>query len=224
MWETPTGWKYFGSLMDVPEYQPFICGEESFGTGSSHVREKDGLWAVLAWLSIVAYVTKERGGDGVASVESIVRDHWSRFGRRYYTRFDYEGVEKEGAVKMMDTMIKAQGEGFEALNAIIAKATGDDSLKLKDADEFSYKDPVNGAVAEHQGIRYMFEDGSRIIFRLSGTGSVGATVRMYLERTIGADGDLNLATLKAVKPLVDAALALSRIEEFTGRKEPTVIT
>jgi len=218
-------------LMDVPEYQPFICGEESFGTGSSHVREKDGLWAVLAWLSIIAYATKEQEGDGdkggakgVTSIESIIRKHWGTFGRRYYTRFDYEGVEKEGAVKMMAAMVKAQGEGLKGLNAIVAKATGDASLKLKEADEFSYTDPITGAVANHQGIRYMFEDGSRIIFRLSGTGSVGATVRMYLERTIGPKGDLNLATLLAVKPLVDAALALSGLEKFTGRKEPTVIT
>ena len=154
------------------------------------------------------------------------------------TRFDYEGVAKDGATKMMAAMLELQGKGLEAVNTVVQKSQGsaakseggeggkDESagMKVSKCDEFTYEDPVTGDVAEHQGIRFIFEDGSRIIFRLSGTGSEGATVRMYLERTVGPLEDHSLATLRAVKPLVDAALELSRLEEFTGRKEPTVIT
>lgn len=191
LFETPTGWKYFGNLMDSgvnggTNYAPFLCGEESFGTGSDHIREKDGLWAVLAWLSILAHRNKDvpDGDAGFVSVEDIVREHWAKYGRNFYQRYDYEEVDADAANKLMDRLrerIAALSSGSTA-----GGAGGDPrsvaGLNLVRADEFAYTDPTNGDVTERQGLRFYFEDGSRLIFRLSGTGSVGATIRMYLER------------------------------------------
>jgi len=176
--ETPTGWKFFGNLMDSKvlfggeDYTPFICGEESFGTGSDHVREKDGLWAVLAWLSVLAHYNKDASAP-LVSVEEIVRKHWADYGRNYYCRYDYEGVDAAAAKAMMAYMIG---------NFSSVTGTEADGYKIAVADEFEYKDPVDGSVSSNQGVRYLFSDGSRVIFRLSGTAGSGATVRLYLEK------------------------------------------
>ncbi|KAL0584753.1 hypothetical protein ABG067_005491 [Albugo candida] len=217
LFEVPTGWKFFGNLMDSKEiygkedYTPFICGEESFGTGSNHIREKDGMWAVLAWLSILA----SKQGDGpLVSVESIVREHWKTYGRNYYCRYDYENVDKTAAETMFAKMVK-----FE--NIIGQKMNG---FQVKIADEFTYSDPVDGSVSRHQGIRYIFEDGSRVIFRLSGTGVAGATIRMYIEKYESPNGNLDQDAATALAPLIDVGLTVSKLVEATGRTTPTVIT
>ena len=203
--ETPTGWKFFGNLLDAGKIT--LCGEESFGTGSDHVREKDGLWAVLFWLNILA-VRRE-------SVEAIVRDHWARYGRNYYTRYDYEAVDSAAGASIVD-----------ALRARIATLPGTTlgSLRVTAADDFSYHDPVDGSVSERQGIRVLFEDGARIVYRLSGTGTEGATLRIYIERYEKDPSRLSLDTAAALRPIVDSALALAEVERVTGRAAPTVIT
>ncbi|RLN50581.1 hypothetical protein BBJ29_009307 [Phytophthora kernoviae] len=216
--EVPTGWKFFGNLMDSnvvygkEDYTPFICGEESFGTGSNHIREKDGMWAVLAWLSILA--SKQVDGAPLVTVEDIIRDHWKKFGRNYYCRYDYENVDKAAAEGMFATMTKFNGAVGKELNG----------FKVKTADEFEYVDPVDGSVSSHQGIRYIFEDGSRVVFRLSGTGVAGATVRMYIEKYEQPTGELDQNAAAALAPLIEVGLKLSDLVKATGRKAPTVIT
>lgn len=213
--EVPTGWKFFGNLMDAGKLS--ICGEESFGTGSDHIREKDGIWAVLAWLSIIAYRNKDKKpGERLVSVSDVVKDHWATYGRNFFSRYDYEECELEGANKMV-----------EYLRDVISKSkTGDKygSYVLQFADDFTYTDPVDGSVVSKQGIRFVFTDGSRIIFRLSGTGSAGATVRVYIEQfePVASKHDMDAQT--ALKPLIDLALSLSKLKDFTGREKPTVIT
>jgi len=218
--ETPTGWKFFGNLMDsgnpkyFPDtkvYTPFICGEESFGTGADHVREKDGMWAVLAWLQVLAAKTEASGK--LVTVEEVATAHWAEFGRNYYARYDYEGVDKPKAEEMMKAMGEMSLGGTEV-----------QGMKIKMNDIFEYKDPVDGSVSKNQGIRIIFEDGSRIIFRLSGTGVAGATVRLYLEKYESPSGDLGKHQFEVVKPLAAIALEISKLKEFTGRDEPTVIT
>jgi phosphoglucomutase len=219
--EVPTGWKFFGNLMDsgtayFPDketYTPFICGEESFGTGADHVREKDGMWAVLAWLQILA--KKSEAAGKVVSVEDVAVEHWKEYGRNYYTRYDYEGVDKAKAEEMMKMMGDQSG-------ALVGKEFG--GMKMKINDIFEYNDPVDGSVSKNQGIRFIFEDGSRIIFRLSGTGVAGATVRLYLEKYEPSTGDLFQHQFDVVKPLAAIALELSNLKEYTGRDAPTVIT
>ncbi|CAJ1951980.1 unnamed protein product [Cylindrotheca closterium] len=237
VFETPTGWKYFGNLMDSKaifqgkDYTPFICGEESFGTGSDHVREKDGLWAVLAWLSILAYENSKvesssksllsilafdssnKSSNSLVTVEDIVKGHWAKYGRNYYCRWDFEGVEKAGAEKMMDKM-------RESATANTGKEIG--QYRIAKADDFSYKDPVDGTVAKKQGIRFLMEDGSRIIFRLSGTAGSGATVRMYIEQY--EKEKIDMIASEALDGLVKVALELSAIKTYIGTDEPTVIT
>jgi phosphoglucomutase len=202
-YETPTGWKFFGSLLDAGLCT--ICGEESFGTGSNHVREKDGVWAVLAWLSILAYTGK--------SVEQVVREHWRRFGRSYYQRHDFEGIDTDAAGKMIG-----------ALREKIPSLTGSNfgGSQIKTADEFSYTDPVDGSTATKQGIRLLLSDGSRVVVRLSGTGTSGATLRLYVERYINDAGvsDVN----EVLAPLLTEAKQLLQLHEFTGRDKPNVIT
>ncbi|KRT86223.1 hypothetical protein AMK59_1506, partial [Oryctes borbonicus] len=168
--ETPTGWKYFGNLMDAGRLS--LCGEESFGTGSDHIREKDGIWAVLAWLSIIEY--KKMG------IEDILKEHWKIFGRNYFTRYDYEECDTEAANKMMDHLEALLGDNAKEL---VGKSYTSESKTyvIQKADNFSYVDPIDKSVAKNQGVRILFEDGSRIVFRLSGTGSSGATVRMYID-------------------------------------------
>jgi len=205
MHETPTGWKFFGNLLDANRVT--ICGEESAGTGSNHVREKDGLWAVLLWLNIIA--ARKQG------VDQIVREHWATYGRNYYTRHDYEEVDAGIANKLVDDL-RAQ------LPALPGQVF--DDLQVAYADDFSYHDPVDGSTSAKQGIRIGFTDGSRIVVRLSGTGTVGATLRLYLERYEAADGRHDLETQLALEPLIVLAEQLSGVRARTGRPEPTVIT
>ena len=203
--ETPTGWKFFGNLLDAG--MATICGEESAGTGSDHVREKDGLWAVLLWLNILA-VRRE-------SVAAIMTDHWAKFGRNYYTRHDYEGLESDRAEQLV-------GELRASLLSLPGRTIG--SLTVAEADEFEYLDPVDGSVSRAQGLRVQFEGGARIVFRLSGTGTSGATLRVYLERYEAPDGVLNAEIAAALADLVSAADDLAGIARHTGRDAPTVIT
>ncbi|WMT89855.1 alpha-D-glucose phosphate-specific phosphoglucomutase [Pelagibacterium sp. H642] len=205
MHETPTGWKFFGNLLDAGRVT--ICGEESAGTGSDHVREKDGLWAVLLWLNILA-VRKQ-------SVDEIVRAHWATYGRNYYSRHDYEEVDADAAKALM-TDLRAK------LPQIEANGLGGREVIL--ADDFAYNDPVDGSTATGQGIRIGFADGSRIVFRLSGTGTVGATLRVYIERYEPADGTHDRDTQEALADLIALADAVAEIKSRTGRDAPTVIT
>jgi phosphoglucomutase len=204
-YETPTGWKFFGNLLDDGKIT--LCGEESFGTGSDHVREKDGLWAVLAWLNLLA-VRKQ-------SVADIVREHWAQYGRDYYSRHDYEG------------MPLAIGDGIMAhlggqLNDLMGQALAGSTVRL--ADDFSYTDPVDGSVSPHQGIRIIFENGSRIVFRLSGTGTEGATLRIYLERYEPDAAEHGHDPQDALKDLIDLAEQLGEVKKRSGMAAPTVIT
>ncbi|WMT85863.1 alpha-D-glucose phosphate-specific phosphoglucomutase [Pelagibacterium sp. 26DY04] len=205
MHETPTGWKFFGNLLDAGRVT--ICGEESAGTGSDHVREKDGLWAVLLWLNIVA-VRKQ-------SVDEIVRAHWATHGRNYYLRHDYEELDADAAKALM-TDLRTK------LPQIEANGLGGREVIL--ADDFAYNDPVDGSTATGQGIRIGFADGSRIVFRLSGTGTVGATLRVYIERYEPADGTHDRDTQEALADLIALADAVAEIKSRTGRDAPTVIT
>ncbi|MDR6509305.1 phosphoglucomutase [Novosphingobium capsulatum] len=204
-YETPTGWKFFGNLLDAG--MATICGEESAGTGSDHVREKDGLWAVLLWLNILA-VRK-------ISVDELAREHWAKYGRNYYARHDYEGLPTEQA----DALIAA-------LNGKLASLPGQSfgPLTVAAADSFSYLDPVDGSTSANQGLRVLFEGGSRIVFRLSGTGTEGATLRVYLERYEPADGYLDRETSDMLADLIAAADAVAGIVAHTGRTAPDVIT
>ncbi|WP_337169890.1 alpha-D-glucose phosphate-specific phosphoglucomutase [Gemmatimonas aurantiaca] len=204
-YETPTGWKFFGNLLDAGRIT--LCGEESFGTGSNHVREKDGLWAVLFWLNVVA----ARG----ESVEQIVREHWAGYGRNYYTRYDYEGVPTDAANGVM-AHLRAQ------LASLPGQLLGHRVVGA--ADDFSYTDPVDASVSARQGIRILFADGARIVFRLSGTGTEGATIRVYIEARETAPDRLGMATAEALAELVTTALAVSEMVKRTGRDAPTVIT
>ena len=203
--ETPTGWKFFGNLLDAGRIA--FCGEESFGTGADHVREKDGLWAVLAWLNVIA-----RRGQSVAD---IVTGHWQRYGRNYYCRHDYEGINS-----------KAAGELMETLRDRLPRLQGGnlDGRAVAYADDFSYTDPIDGSVSEHQGIRIGFTDGSRIVFRLSGTGTVGATLRVYLESFQPDPAQQQLDPQVALASLIETANRLAEIESRTGRTAPDVIT
>ncbi|XP_041009752.1 phosphoglucomutase, cytoplasmic [Juglans microcarpa x Juglans regia] len=219
--EVPTGWKFFGNLMDAGLCS--VCGEESFGTGSDHIREKDGIWAVLAWLSILAHKNKENlGGEKLVTVEDIVRQHWTTYGRHYYTRYDYENVDAGAAKELMACLVKLQSSLSE-VNEIV-KGMRSDVSKVVHADEFEYKDPIDGSISKHQGIRYLFADGSRLVFRLSGTGSEGATIRLYIEQYEKDPSKINRDSQEALAPLVEVALKLSKMQEFTGRTAPTVIT
>ncbi|KFK26792.1 hypothetical protein AALP_AA8G294200 [Arabis alpina] len=213
--EVPTGWKFFGNLMDAGKLS--ICGEESFGTGSDHIREKDGIWAVLAWLSILAHRNKDtKPGDKLVSVADVVKEYWATYGRNFFSRYDYEECESEGANKMI-----------EYLRDIVSKSKAGESYgnyALQFADDFSYTDPVDGSVASKQGVRFVFTDGSRIIFRLSGTGSAGATVRIYIEQFEPDVSKHDVDAQIALKPLIDLALSVSKLKDFTGREKPTVIT
>lgn len=205
LYETPTGWKFFGNLLDAG--LATICGEESAGTGSDHVREKDGLWAVLLWLNILA-MRKQ-------SVAAIMQEHWEQFGRNYYSRHDYEGVETERASTLMDTL-------KSKLPTLAGKNIA--GLEIETADDFSYHDQVDGSVSANQGVRIMFKGGSRVVFRLSGTGTSGATLRVYLERYEQNSAQHGLETQTALAELIAAAQEIADISGHTGRKEPSVIT
>ncbi|XP_010536505.1 PREDICTED: phosphoglucomutase, chloroplastic [Tarenaya hassleriana] len=214
--EVPTGWKFFGNLMDAGKLS--ICGEESFGTGSDHIREKDGIWAVLAWLSIIANRNKDKKpGEKLVSVSDVVKEHWATYGRNFFSRYDYEECESEGANKMI-----------EYLRDLVSKSKPGEkygNYVLQFADDFSYTDPVDGSVVTKQGVRLVFTDGSRIIFRLSVlTRPAGATVRMYIEQFEADVSNHDIDAQTALKPLIGLALSVSKLKEFTGREKPTVIT
>ena len=203
--ETPTGWKFFGTLLDAGKAT--LCGEESAGTGSSHVREKDGLWAVLYWLNILAARNE--------TVEQVVCDHWRKFGRNVYSRHDYEGVET----------VKAEAL-FAALRAKLPTLAGQtiSGMRVRAADDFSYIDPVDGSRSDQQGVRILLDDGSRVVFRLSGTGTEGATMRVYLERYVADPAQHGVPTQEALAPLIALAESVATIVEMTGRERPDVIS
>ncbi|CDZ56554.1 alpha-D-glucose phosphate-specific phosphoglucomutase [Neorhizobium galegae] len=205
MYETPTGWKFFGNLLDAGKAT--VCGEESFGTGSDHVREKDGLWAVLFWLNIMAARNE--------SVAEIVKSHWAEYGRNYYSRHDYEEVDSEAAnlliTALRDKLASLPGQSFGA-------------LKVATADDFAYHDPIDGSVSKNQGIRILFEGGSRVVFRLSGTGTSGATIRVYVERYEPDPSRHAIDTQEALADLITVADQISDLRKRTGRDKPTVIT
>ena len=204
-YETPTGWKFFGNLLDAGRIT--LCGEESFGTGSDHVREKDGLWAVLFWLNILA-VRKQ-------SVADIVHAHWQRYGRDVYTRHDYEGVSAEGANTLMkylrDSTHKLGGQRF-------------DGYEVERCDDFSYTDAVDGSISSRQGIRILFNNGARIVYRLSGTGTEGATLRVYIEQPETEPDRLDKDPQQTLSELIQLSASIAQIEKFTGRTAPDVIT
>ena len=203
--ETPTGWKFFGNLMDAGKVT--LCGEESFGTGSSHVREKDGLWAVLFWLNILAIKRQ--------SVEQIVKRHWLQFGRNVYSRHDYEDLPLDAANGVIEHLRKN-------FSTMTGKAFG--RYTIKTCDDFSYTDPIDGSVSTKQGLRILFTDGSRIVFRLSGTGTSGATLRIYLEAFEPDTSKHDLDAQIALAEMIQIALQISELKQRTGRDKPTVIT
>jgi phosphoglucomutase len=202
-YETPTGWKFFGNLLDAGRCT--LCGEESFGTGSDHLREKDGLWAVLCWLSLLATTGK--------SVAEVLRNHWQRFGRSYYQRHDYEGLDTHAATAMITAL-------HSKLPTLVGTALA--GSRVTCADDFSYTDPVDKSVSIHQGLRILLADGARIVCRLSGTGTEGATLRLYVERYRSDGGQT--ATEVVLAPLVQAARQLLELRQRCGRDEPTVVT
>ena len=204
-YETPTGWKFFGNLLDAGRIT--LCGEESFGTGSDHVREKDGLWAVLFWLNIIAARQQ--------SVQEIVQQHWITYGRNYYTRYDYEEVPSEAAAGIMQHLRAQQAA---------QPGTSLAGRTIRTADDFSYLDPVDESTSASQGLRLLFDDGSRIIYRLSGTGTAGATLRIYIESYVAGPEGLDRDPQDALRELVQAALDVAQVTQRTGRTAPTVIT
>ncbi|MGQ0696637.1 MAG: alpha-D-glucose phosphate-specific phosphoglucomutase [Panacagrimonas sp.] len=203
--ETPTGWKFFANLLDAGRIT--LCGEESFGTSSDHAREKDGVWAVLAWLNVLAATN--------LSVREIAERHWKRFGRHYYARHDYDELPNAVANQVMESLLRGMPE-------LVGRRFGDYTVSA--ADEFSYQDPIDGSVAKAQGLRIVFGDAARIIVRLSGTGTKGATLRIYLERYETAESALAWKTNDALAPLVALADKIVRAGEITGRKSPSVVT
>jgi phosphoglucomutase len=204
-YETPTGWKFFGNLLDAGRIT--LCGEESFGTGSDHVREKDGLWAVLFWLNILAARNE--------SVADIVQGHWREYGRNVYTRHDYEGVENERANAVMQQV-------RDKLASLPGSTLG--NYTVSNADDFAYTDPVDGSVSEHQGLRILFDNGARIIYRLSGTGTTGATLRVYIEDVETDPARQQADAQQLLAELIGLADQLAGISEYTGRTAPDVIT
>ncbi|MEM6635147.1 MAG: alpha-D-glucose phosphate-specific phosphoglucomutase [Pseudomonadota bacterium] len=203
--ETPTGWKFFGNLLDAGKAT--LCGEESAGTGSNHVREKDGLWAVLLWLNILAETGK--------SVHDLLAAHWSAYGRNYYSRHDYEAVDSAAADRLVSGL-------RDRLPTLLGQTVA--GLTVARADEFAYNDPVDGSRSEHQGLRIVFEGGARVVFRLSGTGTQGATLRVYLERHEADPGAMDMDPQEALAPVIEAADALAGIKDLTGRAAPDVRT
>jgi phosphoglucomutase len=203
--ETPTGWKFFGNLLDAGRIT--LCGEESFGTGSNHIREKDGLWAVLFWLNILAV----RG----CSVAEVMAEHWSQFGRHYYSRHDYEAIASEAAHGL-----------YDRIKAMLPELVGQPfaGRTIATADDFAYTDPVDGSLTSGQGLRLLLDDGSRVVLRLSGTGTQGATLRVYLESYVPASGDLGQDPQVALGDLINAIDELAEIKVRTGMERPTVIT
>ncbi|KAK0553811.1 Phosphoglucomutase-2 [Tilletia horrida] len=214
--EVPTGWKFFGNLMDAGRLS--ICGEESFGTGSDHIREKDGLWAVIAWLSILAGANKEKPGTSVADV---LNAHYKVYGRNFFSRYDYEEVDSDGA----KAMISSLSSRFTSQELVGQKLSSEGlEFEVAESGDFAYTDPIDGSVSKGQGLYLKFTDGSRIVFRLSGTGSAGATIRLYLEQYSDKPADFDKDAQEGLRPLIQLALKLSELQKHTGRDKPTVIT
>jgi len=217
-YEVPTGWKFFGNLMDNKMLS--ICGEESFGTGSDHIREKDGLWAVIAWLNIIAAASEKH--NKVYGIKELLQDHYSKYGRSFFSRYDYEEVSSEGA----NALVTHINDELKSGTSYTSQLTGS-TFTISSLSDFEYTDPTDGTKTSKQGQVITFTDGSRVVFRLSGTGSQGATVRMYVERYVPAEaGAAELArdTADGLKGLIEVALELSRLKEFLGTDQPTVIT
>ncbi|CAF3021114.1 unnamed protein product [Rotaria sp. Silwood2] len=213
LYEVPTGWKFFGNLMDSKLIS--ICGEESFGTGSDHIREKDGMWAVLSWLSVLANVDR--------SVENLLNAHWNTYGRNFFTRYDYEEINGPGPFSMIKRLEQICTSN-ELMNKTFNTPYGNKQYTIKLMDDFHYKDPVDGSYTENQGIRIIFTDGSRLVFRLSGTGARGATVRLYVDSYENNPSTYTKDAQEMLKPLVSLAIEIAQLKEFTGRDKPTVIT
>jgi phosphoglucomutase len=207
LYETPTGWKYFGNLLDAG--MATLCGEESYGTGSDHIREKDGVWAVLFWLNILAVTGK--------TVGQIVADHWAQYGRNFYSRHDYEAVDAKAALELMEHL-RGKLPGLREAPVAIAGHV------IEVADDFQYRDPVDGSISLQQGVRIVMRDGARIVFRLSGTGTEGATIRVYHELYEPDPARHAQPTQDALAGLIILAYDLAEFKTRTGRDKPTVIT
>lgn len=194
--ETPTGWKFFGNLMDAGKCS--VCGEESFGTGGDHIREKDGIFAVLAWLSILAYKNQSApAGSKLIGVRDVAVEHWKKYGRNFFSRYDFEEVDSNAANAVMDEVRK--------VIAASPKGTKLGSFIVETADDFAYTDPIDGSIAKGQGLRFVFTDGSRIIFRLSGTGSAGATIRLYIEQYTNDPSQYERDAQEVLGPIIQVA-------------------
>ncbi|KAF9073247.1 phosphoglucomutase [Rhodocollybia butyracea] len=221
--EVPTGWKFFGNLMDAGRLS--ICGEESFGTGSDHIREKDGLWAIIAWLNIIA-AANAKSPNKLIGIKDLLTSHYEIYGRSYFSRYDYEEVPSEGANAMVAALNDALKNQSLTNTTHTAASTGG-KFTVSGLYDFEYKDPIDHSVSSNQGQVITFSDGSRVVFRLSGTGSQGATVRMYVERYVAPDAGaaaLNGDTAEGLKGLIEVALEISKLKKFLGRDKPTVIT
>ncbi|KAH7915269.1 hypothetical protein BJ138DRAFT_147588 [Hygrophoropsis aurantiaca] len=221
--EVPTGWKFFGNLMDAGRLS--ICGEESFGTGSDHIREKDGIWAVVAWLNIIAAANKESPNE-LIGIKELLKKHYSVYGRSFFSRYDYEEVPSDGAQKIVDLLNNAINTSSLASTTHQSPSTKQ-HFTIASVSNFSYTDPIDGSVSKNQGQIVQFDDGSRVIFRLSGTGSAGATVRMYVERYVGPEADekeLDRDAAEGLKGLIEVALEITNLKKNLDREEPTVIT
>lgn len=222
--EVPTGWKFFGNLMDAGRLS--ICGEESFGTGSDHIREKDGLWAVVAWLNIIAAANEQDKSGKLWGIRELLNKHYAKYGRSFFSRYDYEEVPSEGAQKLVDHVNELIKSSSFSGKSYTSSATGT-SFTVAKAYNFDYTDPIDKSVSKNQGQVVTFSDGSRVVWRLSGTGSQGATVRMYVERYVASDageGELSRNTGEGLQALIDVALDISNLKQFLGREQPTVIT
>jgi len=222
--EVPTGWKFFGNLMDAGRLS--ICGEESFGTGSDHIREKDGLWAVIAWLNIIAAANEQDKSGKLWGIREILKKHYAKYGRSFFSRYDYEEVSSEGAQKLVDNLNGLIKSTEFPGKSYTSSATGI-SFTVAKAYNFDYTDPIDKSVSKNQGQVVTFTDGSRVVWRLSGTGSQGATVRLYVERYVGPEAgekELSRDTGEGLQALIDVALDVSNLKEYLGREQPTVIT
>ncbi|PPQ67868.1 hypothetical protein CVT25_010307 [Psilocybe cyanescens] len=223
VFEVPTGWKFFGNLMDAGRLS--ICGEESFGTGSDHIREKDGIWAVVAWLNILA-AANQNSPNKLIGINDLLNEFYSIYGRSFFSRYDYEEVPSDGANALVAHLNEALKSG--SLNDTVhTSASTSTKYTVSGLYDFEYKDPIDHSVSKNQGQVITFSDGSRVVFRLSGTGSQGATVRMYVERYLGPDAGpaaLSEPAAEGLKSLIEVALEISKLKEFLGRDEPTVIT
>jgi len=213
-YEVPTGWKFFCNLFDANKLS--ICGEESFGTGSNHIREKDGVWAVVAWLNIIAGFAQENPGEE-PSIANIQKEFWKTYGRTFFTRWDFENVDSDGAKKLTTALTEKVND-----SSFVGSDVG--GRKVTDAGDFEYKDPIDGSVAKSQGLYVKFDDGSRIVVRLSGTGSAGATIRLYIERHEKDESKYDLDAQDYLQENIKIALDLLRFKEFVNTEKPTVIT